>query len=160
MASQGERELGLLEMDEGVLESMVQDGIPVQDIPINVQEQYLPQLNPEPEMGAAAAAAFDTPPPPLLHQNPPPIPAETVHPGAFDMAQLVAILAGMENRMENKMNGMENRMEQTMREEMQCMGAGLQGGIEQLKKGNGERLRATCWATEERGRQYVVVRGL
>ena len=30
------------------------------------------------------------------------------------------------------------------------MGAGLQDGLEQVKKGNGELLRATCWATEER----------
>ena len=91
------------------------------------------------------------------------------------MAQLVAILAGMENRMNAKMDGntrkmegiknnmegmeantrrMESNMEantQTLREEMQCMGAGLQDGLDKLKKGNGELLRATCWATEERG---------
>ena len=56
--------------------------------------------------------------------------------------------------MNKKMDGNTDKMEK-MREEMQCMGAGLQGGIEQLKKGNGERLRATCWATEERGRVEV-----
>ena len=83
------------------------------------------------------------------------------------MSQLVAILAGMENRMENNINNkmkneingiregmeantrrMESNMEantQTMREEMQCMGAGLQKGLEQLKIGNGELRRATCW---------------
>ena len=32
------------------------------------------------------------------------------------------------------------------------MGAGLQGGLEQLKIGNGELLRATCWASRERRR--------
>ena len=51
-----------------------------------------------------------------------------------------------------------------LREEMQCMGAGLQEGQEQLKgeigknmtavegfkMGQGELRRATCWATEER----------
>ena len=68
MASQGEREPGVLGMDEGVLESMAQDGDPEQDI--GVQEHEPPQLNPEPEMGAAAAAAYDTSPPPL-RQNPP-----------------------------------------------------------------------------------------
>ena len=35
------------------------------------------------------------------------------------------------------------------------MGAGLQGGLEQLKIGNGELLRATCWATKERRRVEV-----
>ena len=49
MAFQGEREPGVLEMDVGLVESMVQDGNPVQDTPeqdINVQEQFFPQLNP------------------------------------------------------------------------------------------------------------------
>ena len=68
MASQGEREPGVLGMDGELLESMVQDGNPEQDI--GVQEQFLPQSNPEPEMGAAAAAVYDNSPPPL-RQNPP-----------------------------------------------------------------------------------------
>ena len=88
MASQGEREPGVVGMDEGLLESMVQDRIPEQDTPeqdINVQEQFLPQLNPEPEMGAAAAAVYDTSP--SLLRNPPPIPAETAHPSALDKSQ-------------------------------------------------------------------------
>ena len=115
--------------------------------------------------------------PPLPHQNPPPIPAETVRPGTPDMAQICAMLAAMgasiregmeantsrmnENMnakmegMKNEINGMSKNMDgntrkmeamaQTMREEMQCMGAGLQGGLEKLKIGNGELLRATCW---------------
>ena len=64
MASQGERVLGVVGMCS-YLESMVQDKIPVQDTPeqdINVQEQFLPQTDPEPEMGAAAAAEYDTSP--------------------------------------------------------------------------------------------------
>ena len=93
MASQGERELGVLGMDEGVLESMAQDGDLEQDI--GVQEQEPPQTDPEPEMGAATAAVYDTSPP-LLHQTPPPILAESVHPSAPDMARLFAVLAGME----------------------------------------------------------------
>ena len=71
MASQGERVPGGLEMSFN-LESMVQDRIPEQDTPeqdINVQEQFPPQTDPEPEMGAATAAVYDTSPPPL-HQNP------------------------------------------------------------------------------------------
>ena len=64
MASQGQRELGVLGMDEGVLESMAQDGDPEQDI--GVQEQVPLQTNSEPEMGVAAAeaAVYDTPSPP------------------------------------------------------------------------------------------------
>ena len=68
MASQGEREPGVLGMDEGLLESMVQDGDPEQEMLV-VEEQELPQTDPEPEMGAAAAAAYDTSPP--LLGNPP-----------------------------------------------------------------------------------------
>ena len=66
MEFQSEREPGVIDMCLNV-ESMVQDKIPEQDI--NVQEQFLPQPNPEPEMGAAAAAVDDTSPP-LLRQNP------------------------------------------------------------------------------------------
>ena len=65
MAFQGEREPGVLEMDVELVESMAQDGIPEQEM-LNVQEQFPPQLNPEPEMGAAAAAVYDTSPS-LLH---------------------------------------------------------------------------------------------
>ena len=58
MAFQGEREPGVVGMDLEMVESMVQDEIPEQDI--SVQDQFLPQPNPEPEMGAAAAAVDDT----------------------------------------------------------------------------------------------------
>ena len=74
---------------------MVQD-IPEQDIAM--EEQLIPpQMDPEPEMGAAAAeaAVYDTSPP-LPHKNHSPIPAESAQPVMVDMAQLVAILAGME----------------------------------------------------------------
>ena len=71
---------------------------------IPMQDESPPQMDPEPEMGAAAAGAavYDTSPPPL-YQNPP-IPAETVHPGAFDMAQLVAMLKETENRIMQTMD--------------------------------------------------------
>ena len=74
MASQGERVLGVVEMDVGLLESMVQDGDPEQDI--GVQEQFFPQTDVEPEMGAAAAAEYGTLPP-HLRQIPSPTPSET-----------------------------------------------------------------------------------
>ena len=143
---------------------MAQD-IPEQDIVMGEQE-LPPQMDPKPKM----AAVCDTSPSPP-HQNPPPIPAESAQPSTAAMAQIVAILSGMENRMGNnmkeEMNGnarqMENRMEanlkenakqmknemdgmaQTIREEMQCMGAGLLDGLDKLKIGNGELRRATCW---------------
>ena len=59
-----------------------------------MQEQSPPQMDPEPEMGVAAAVAYDTSPP-LPHQNPPPIPAEMVHPSVPDMAQVCVMLAGV-----------------------------------------------------------------
>ena len=79
MASQGEREPGVVGMDEESLESMVQDGIPEQDIVMG-ELDLPPQMDLEPEMGAAAAeaAVYDTSPP-LPHQDPPPIPAGTAH---------------------------------------------------------------------------------
>ena len=160
MAAQGERVSGVVDMDESNLESMVQDGDPEQEmLVVEEQEQTPPQMDPEPEMGAAAA--YDTSPP-LLHQNPSPIPAETVHPSAPDMAQLFAMLAGMKGDMQQmiskidgntqKMDGIKNNtnelekkmdgMTQTMRGEMQCMGVGLQEGQEQLKGEIGKNMTA------------------
>ena len=94
----------------------------MQDIPIPVQEQFPPQLNSEPEMGAAAAAAYDTSP--SLLRNPPPIPAETAHPSASDIAQLFAMMAELNRNM--------NAHTQTLREEMQQMGQGLQAGMKAI----------------------------
>ena len=118
MASQGEREPGVVGLDEGFLESMVQDGDPEQDTPvqdINVQEQFFPQMDPEPEMGAAAAAEYDTSP--SLLRNHPPILAESAQMSAPDIAQLFAMLAGMrgetqqmKQEMNNKMDGMSAKM--------------------------------------------------
>ena len=91
--------------------------IPMQELP--------PQMDPEPEMGAAAAeaAVYDTSPP-LPHQNPSPIPAETVHPSEPDMAQLCAMLVGVTAAMQqmqgeiknntNEMNGNAQQMESKM----------------------------------------------
>ena len=56
-------------MDEGLLESMVQDEEAEQEmLVVEEQEQSPPQMDSEPEMGAGAAN--DTSPPPL-HQNRP-----------------------------------------------------------------------------------------
>ena len=100
-----------------VLGPMAQD-IPEQDIVMG--ELELPsQMDPKPEMGAAAAeaAVYDTSP--SLLRNPPPIPAETARPSTAAMAQLVAILAGMEanlkaniNEVKEEMNGMESKMDE------------------------------------------------
>ena len=73
MAFQGEREPGV-EMDVGLLESVAQDESPEQEMLI-VQEQFPPQLNPEPEMGAAAAALMTLPIPSPL-KFPPQSPAD------------------------------------------------------------------------------------
>ena len=96
-----------------------------------------PQMDPKPEM----VTVYDTSPP-LPHQNPPPIPAETVRPGTPDMAQICAMLAVMSanmnetreeiknntNKMEANTKGMREEMKE-MRGEMRQMGHGLQAGI-------------------------------
>ena len=119
MEFQSERVPGVLEMDVGLVESMVQDEIPEQEMMVVMQVELPPQINPEPEMGAAAAAEYDTSP--SLLRNPSPIPAGTAHPITPDMAQLFAMLAEMRNGINNKMDGMDNKMDgmaQQMKEEM------------------------------------------
>ena len=90
-------------MDVGLVESMVQDEISEQEMMVVMQVELPPQINSEPEMGAAAAAAYDTSPPPL-RQNPP-ILAESAQPSALDMSQLFAMLAEMSNGLNSKMDG-------------------------------------------------------
>ena len=70
MAAQGERVSGVLDMCCSVLDPMAQEKIPEQDIVVEEQEQFPPQMDPEPEMGAAAAeaAVYDTSP--SLLRNP------------------------------------------------------------------------------------------
>ena len=60
-------------MCNSVLGPMAQD-TPVQDIPIPMQDESLPQMDPKREMGAAAA---DFATPPLLRQIPSPAPSKT-----------------------------------------------------------------------------------
>ena len=145
MAAQGERELGDIVMGEGLLGPMVQD-ISEQDI-VGEEQFTPPQMDPEPEMGAAAAeaAVYDTSPP-LPHQNPSPIPAETAHLSAPNIAQLIAMLAGLNARMEgmeSNMNGnaqqMENKMD-GMNEKMEANTNGMNEMKEEIKNNtNGMR---------------------
>ena len=132
MASQGERVLGVVGMCSSNLESMVQDEIPEQDI--GVQEQFFPQMNPEPEMGAAAAAVCDTPPP-HLRQSPSPLPSEattdrgdSASSGSAEINKVGEMLMRMMEGMENKMVMNTNKMEE-MRGEMQRVGQCLQAGM-------------------------------
>ena len=121
MASQGERVLGVLGMDVGLVESMVQDGDPEQDM--GVQEQVPLQTNSEPEMGPAAAAS-DTPPSPL-RQSPSPLPSEATtdrgnpaSSGSFDMNQLGEMLMGMRKQIEantHKMDTNTNKLKEEMK---------------------------------------------
>ena len=146
-----------------VLDPMAQD-IPEQDIVMGELE-LPPQMDPEPEMGAAAAeaAVYDTPPP-HLRQIPSPTPSETAtdNGGSVQLAPSVLaqimemitqamrgetqqmgkeIIDGMNEKMDgikNNTTDLEKKMDgmtQTMREEMQCMGAGLQDGLDKVKKG-------------------------
>ena len=75
MAAQGERELGDIVMGEGLLDPMAQDEEVEQEMLGVGEEQFSPpQMDPEPEMGAAAAeaAVCDTPPPlPTSAKSPP-----------------------------------------------------------------------------------------
>ena len=124
-----------------------------------MQEQFFPWMDPEPEMGTAAAAVCDTLPP-HLRQIPSTTPSETATDnGGAGLSSPSAIARMMEmitqamrgdagNDARNgkkKMDGMSKNMDantrkmeamaQTMREEMQCMGAGLQKGLEGVKEG-------------------------
>ena len=122
---------------------MVQD-IPEQDIVMEEEEQFFPpQMDPKPEMGTAPAeaAVYDTY---LPHQNPPPIPAETVHLSAPDMAQLFAMLA----EINNDMDAMEANT-QTLRGEMQRIGRGLQAGTARMLAITGEKMVPPRAATNE-----------
>ena len=63
MAVQGEREQGVLGMDLEIIESMAQDEMSVQNMPV-MQVELPPQTNPELKMGAAAGPRWMTPPSP------------------------------------------------------------------------------------------------
>ena len=107
MAAQDEREPGDIAMGEGLLDPMAQDEEIEQEMLGVEGEQFIPpQMDPEPEMGAAAAeaAAHDTSPPPP-HQNPPILLGQS----AIDMS-LQAIEANTHN-MKDEIKKMEEKMD-------------------------------------------------
>ena len=103
-------------MDEGVLESMGQDKSPEQDTP--VQEQFFPQMDPEPEMGAAAA--YDIPPP-LLRQSPSPAPSETTTDNGGSVLLSPSVLAQMMEMFRQVMSGDMQQMKIGIDENAQQM---------------------------------------
>ena len=121
------------------LDPMVQD-TPEQDIV--VEEQEPPQTDPEPEM----AAVYDTSPP--LLRNPPPIPAETAQPSAFDI-----ILQAMDAHTQAFINDVR-ALRGEMRQVGQCLRADKmaapRAGTNELEgsapAGEDRVLRATCRA--------------
>ena len=108
-------------MGEGLLDPVAQDIIEQEIVGVEEEQLIPPQMDPEPKMGAAAAEAtvYDTSPS-LPHQNPSPIPAETAQPGTFDMAQLVAILAGMNEKMEANVRGDPRQMENNINKKIEA----------------------------------------
>ena len=147
MAAQGERELGDIVMGEGLLDPMAQEEEIEQEMLVVEGEQLIPpQMDPEPEMGAVAAEATvdDTSPSPP-HQNPPPIPAETVQQSEFDMflqainrmnekmgANMREEIKNNTSQMKEEARGMREEMKE-MRGEMQNMGVGLQDKLTEVK---------------------------
>ena len=152
MAAQDEREPGDIDMGEGLLDHMAQDEEVEQVMLVAEGEQFIPpQMDLEPEMGAAAAGAavYDTSPP-LPHQNPHPIPAETVHLSAPDIAQLFAMLAGMNEKMntnaqqlENKMDGNTKKMD-IMEKEMEANTNEMKEEIKNNTNGMREEIKKKC----------------
>ena len=125
MAAQSERELGAIDMGEGLLDPMAQDEEVEQEmLVVEEEEQFIP-----PQMGAASAeaAVYDTSPP-LPHQNPPPIPAETAQPSTLDM--ILRALNGMKEEIKNNAN--------EMKEEIKNNTNGMRGEMKELRGGDAE----------------------
>ena len=103
MAAQGERVSEAIGMSS-LLDSMAQDEIPEQDIVVEEQEQFPPQMDLELEMGAAAAAA-DFATPPLLRQIPSPAPSETETDNGGSVQLSPSVLAQMIEMFRQVMSG-------------------------------------------------------
>ena len=123
---------------------------------IPMQEQISPQMDPEPEMGAAEAAKYDTSPSPP-HQHPPPILAESAQPGTFDMGRLLAVLTAMNEEIKantreikNNTNKMDENM-RTMWGETQSVGQCLQAGIMATPRAGTNELGGECDGCQARG---------
>ena len=129
MAAQDERESGDIDMGEGLLDPMAQDEEVEQEMLGVEEEQFIPpQMDLEPEMGAAAAeaAVCDTPLP-HLRQIPSPTPSETatnnggsVQFSPFTIAQMMEMITqamrGETQQMEEKMEGNTKKMEANRKE--------------------------------------------
>ena len=141
-----------------MLDPMAQEEEIEQEMLVVEGEQFFPpQMDPEPEMGAAAAGAAVHDTSPLLpHQNPPPIPAETVRPGIPDMAQLFAMLVGIRGDIqgiktdaEANTNGMREEMKE-MRGEMRQVGQCLQADKMAALRAEMSELKGSAPAGEDR----------
>ena len=109
MAAQGERVSGAIGSSSNVLDPMVQD-ISEQDIVMGELE-LPPQMDPEPEMGAAAAeaAVYDTPPP-HLRQISSPTPSETATDNGGSVQLSPMVLAQMMEMITQAMRGETQQM--------------------------------------------------
>ena len=151
---------------------------------IPMQEQIPPQMDLEPEMGAAAAGAAvcDTPPP-HLRQIPSPTPSKTatdnggsvpLSPLLTQMVEMITqAMRGEMQRMGNKMNGNARQMTndlkenarqmkdemKTMRGEMRQVGQCLQAGRMALPRAGTSELRGSATAVRpavEAGEDRVI----
>ena len=118
-------------MDVGLLESMAQDEIPEQEM-LNEQEQFPPQTDPEPEMGAVAAEAaeYDTPPPPHLRQIPSPAPSETETDGGGSTLLSPLVIAQMVEMITQAMRGETQQMGKEMVKKMEMNACRMQNKME------------------------------
>ena len=139
-------------MCSNVLDPMAQD-IPEQDIVMGEQE-LPPQMDPKPKM----AAVCDTSPP-LPHHNPPPIPAETAHPGALDRDQIYRIwqtTGGMNDeiktvqQMKEEIKKNIDAQLQMMQGEMRQVGQWLHAGIMAALRAEMSELKGSAPAGEDR----------
>ena len=136
MAAQGERVSGAIGMC-CVLDPMAQDEMPEQEmLVVEEQEQSPPQMDPEPEMGAAAAeaAVYDTPPP-HLRQIPSPTPSETGNGGAGLFSP--SVVTQLMEMITQAMNGNAQRMEANLKANANEMKEETNGMKEQMKEMRG-----------------------
>ena len=135
-----------------MLDPMAQGEEVEQEILVVEGEQFFPpQMDPEPEMGAAAAeaAVYDTSP--SLLRNPPPIPAETAQPSAPDVSQRVTILlAEIRKNARDFMDGMDVHTK-AFRSEMQSLQAGIRAFASDEMRTAGGKMATPHAGTNELG---------
>ena len=138
-----------------------------------VEGQELPQMDPEPEMGAAAAVVCDAPPP-HLRQSPSPTPdeptpnGETIAADPPNVGQLLMVLLAQMNKMntnaleakkqmDTDFQQMENKMETSTKEikTNACrMNNQMNANLQQVKNGVQKEMK------EMRGEMQNMGRGL